>query len=71
LGADTFKEIPTGTMGLYFCFECLAQRLRQLMIGNRKFTMDHNELENELMNFLSALSPWNNIMLTRYVIKNS
>lgn len=43
LGADTFKEVPTGALGLYTYFERLAQGLRQLMTGNRKFTLDHIE----------------------------
>lgn len=39
LGEDTFKELPTGAMGLYTYFERLAQGLRQFMCGNRKFNM--------------------------------
>ncbi|MDZ7265433.1 MAG: FMN-binding glutamate synthase family protein, partial [candidate division KSB1 bacterium] len=46
LGADTFKEIPTGALGLYTYFERLAQGLRQLMAGNRKFTLDHIERDD-------------------------
>ena len=45
-GADTFKEIPTGALGLYTYFERLAQGLRQLMTGNRKFTLDHIERDD-------------------------
>ncbi|MDW7680675.1 MAG: FMN-binding glutamate synthase family protein [bacterium] len=46
MGADTFKEIPTGALGLYTYFERLAQGLRQLMTGNRKFTLDHIERDD-------------------------
>jgi len=46
MGSDTFKEIPTGALGLYTYFERLAQGLRQLMTGNRKFTLDHIERDD-------------------------
>ncbi|MBL7093963.1 FMN-binding glutamate synthase family protein [candidate division KSB1 bacterium] len=46
LGADTFKELPTGALGLYTYFERLAQGLRQLMTGNRKFTLAHVERDD-------------------------
>ncbi len=40
LGNDVFEALPTGALGLYTYYERLAQGLRQLMAGNRKFTMD-------------------------------
>jgi len=40
LGKD-FDDLPTGGIGVYTYFERLAQGLRQLMAGNRKFTLDH------------------------------
>ena len=41
LGDDLFEKIPTGALGLYTYYERLAQGLRQLMAGSRKFTMEH------------------------------
>lgn len=41
LGADGFAKIPTGALGLYTYYERLAQGLRQLMAGNRKFAMKY------------------------------
>jgi len=41
LGNDEFEKIPTGAIGLYTYYERLAQGLRQLMCGSRKFTLDH------------------------------
>jgi len=41
LGNDEFEKIPAGALGLYTYYERLAQRLRQLMAGNRKFSLDH------------------------------
>jgi glutamate synthase domain-containing protein 2 len=38
---DRFKEMPTGAIGLYTYMERLAQGLRQLMCGNRKFGLDY------------------------------
>ncbi|MFB0564827.1 MAG: FMN-binding glutamate synthase family protein [Candidatus Aminicenantaceae bacterium] len=38
---ERFKEIPTGAMGLYSYFQRLSQGLRQLMAGNRKFTLEY------------------------------
>ena len=40
VGPDRFKELPTGAMGVYTYFERLAQGIRQLMAGNRKFNLD-------------------------------
>jgi glutamate synthase domain-containing protein 2 len=41
LGNDEFEKLPTGAIGLYTYYERLAQGLRQLMAGNRKFTMNN------------------------------
>jgi len=37
LGNDEFENLPAGALGLYTYYERLAQGLRQLMAGNRKF----------------------------------
>jgi len=36
-----FDEIPTGAMGLYTYLQRLAQGMRQLMCGSRKFALDY------------------------------
>jgi glutamate synthase domain-containing protein 2 len=41
LGADEYKRIPAGAIGLYTYYERLAQGLRQLMCGARKFSLEH------------------------------
>ena len=41
LGNDAFENIPCGALGLYTFYERLAQGLRQLMAGNRKFSMSY------------------------------
>jgi len=41
LGNETFERLPTGAIGLYTYYERLAQGLRQLMAGNRKFGLEH------------------------------
>ncbi|MBL7960040.1 FMN-binding glutamate synthase family protein [bacterium] len=41
LGNDEFEKVPAGALGLYTYYERLAQGLRQLMAGSRKFTLDH------------------------------
>ena len=41
LGDEVFEAVPTGALGLYTYFERLAQGLRQLMAGSRKFAMAH------------------------------
>lgn len=41
LGDSEFEKIPTGALGLYTYYERLAQGLRQLMAGSRKFGIDH------------------------------
>ncbi|MGQ9464130.1 MAG: FMN-binding glutamate synthase family protein [bacterium] len=40
LGKD-FDKLPTGALGVYTYIERLAQGLRQLMCGNRKFSLDY------------------------------
>ncbi len=41
LGSEAFEKIPTGAIGLYTYYERLAQGLRQLMCGARKFDLSH------------------------------
>jgi glutamate synthase domain-containing protein 2 len=41
LGLEQFDALPTGAIGLYTYYERLAQGLRQLMAGGRKFSMRH------------------------------
>jgi glutamate synthase domain-containing protein 2 len=41
LGDEEFEKIPTGAIGLYTYYERLAQGLRQLMCGARKFDLSH------------------------------
>jgi glutamate synthase domain-containing protein 2 len=41
VGDDAFEELPTGAIGLYTYYERLAQGLRQLMCGSRKFGVEH------------------------------
>jgi len=41
LGDAEFEKLPTGAIGLYTYYERLAQGLRQLMAGSRKFTTAH------------------------------
>lgn len=41
LGDDAFEKLPTGAIGLYTYYERLAQGLRQLMCGSRKFALEH------------------------------
>jgi len=38
---ERFNEIPTGAMGLFTYFGRLSQGLRQLMAGNRKFSLEY------------------------------
>ena len=39
LGEEAFNQVPTGAIGLYTYYERLAQGLRQLMCGARKFNL--------------------------------
>ncbi len=41
LGDEEFSRIPTGAIGLYTYYERLAQGLRQLMCGSRKFALEY------------------------------
>ncbi len=41
LGDKEFEKIPPGAIGLYTYYERLAQGLRQLMCGSRKFALEH------------------------------
>jgi glutamate synthase domain-containing protein 2 len=41
MGDTEFDKIPTGALGLYTYYERLAQGLRQLMAGARKFNLDY------------------------------
>jgi glutamate synthase domain-containing protein 2 len=41
LGDEEFEQLPTGALGLYTYYERLAQGLRQLMAGSRKFSVTH------------------------------
>jgi hypothetical protein len=52
LGDMEFEKIPTGALGLYTYYERLAQGLRQLMAGSRKFSMEHLS-----RNDIAALTP--------------
>ena len=40
LGDEVFETLPAGALGLYTYYERLAQGLRQLMAGSRKFSAD-------------------------------
>ena len=40
LGAEAFETLPPGALGLYTYYERLAQGLRQLMAGSRKFDVE-------------------------------
>ncbi len=52
LGDDAFEKLPTGAIGLYTYYERLAQGLRQLMAGSRKFGVDYMTRDD-----LVALTP--------------
>ena len=41
LGDTVFETLPAGALGLYTYYERLAQGLRQLMAGSRKFSLEH------------------------------
>lgn len=38
---EVFEKVPTGALGLYTYYERLAQGLRQLMAGSRKFALNY------------------------------
>jgi glutamate synthase domain-containing protein 2 len=52
LGDKEFESLPTGAVGLYTYYERIAQGLRQLMAGSRKFALEHMTRED-----LVALTP--------------
>lgn len=52
LGDKEFDKLPTGAIGLYTYYERLAQGLRQLMAGSRKFALQYMS-----RNDLAALTP--------------
>ena len=52
LGNDDFEKLPTGAIGLYTYYERLAQGLRQLMAGSRKFSLEYMSRDD-----LAALTP--------------
>jgi glutamate synthase domain-containing protein 2 len=52
LGDKEFEELPAGALGLYTYYERLAQGLRQLMAGSRKFATEHIS-----RNDIAALTP--------------
>ncbi len=41
LGDKEFEKLPTGALGLYTYYERLAQGLRQIMAGSRKFALEY------------------------------
>ena len=41
LGEEKFAELPTGALGLYTYYERLAQGVKQLLCGSRKFALEH------------------------------
>jgi glutamate synthase domain-containing protein 2 len=52
LGDSAFERLPTGAIGLYTYYERLAQGLRQLMCGARKFATEYISRDD-----LAALTP--------------
>ena len=52
LGDKEFEKIPAGAIGLYTYYERLAQGLRQLMAGSRKFSLEHISRDD-----LASLTP--------------
>jgi hypothetical protein len=52
LGDAEFESLPTGAIGLYTYYERLAQGLRQLMAGSRKFATNFMSRDD-----LGALTP--------------
>jgi glutamate synthase domain-containing protein 2 len=46
LGDTVFETLPAGALGLYTYYERLAQGLRQLMAGSRKFSVDYIRRED-------------------------
>ena len=46
LGDSAFEKLPAGALGLYTYYERLAQGLRQLMAGSRKFALEYIERDD-------------------------
>jgi hypothetical protein len=51
-GNKTYGELPTSAIGLYTYYQRLAQGLRQLMAGERKFALEHITRDD-----IAALTP--------------
>jgi len=49
---DRFKKLPTGAIGFYTYYQRVAQGLRQLMCGARKFSLEHISRDD-----IAALTP--------------
>ena len=49
---DRYRQIPTGAIGLYTYYQRVAQGLRQLMCGARKFALEHISRDD-----IAALTP--------------
>ena len=49
---DRFAKIPTGAIGIYTYYQRVAQGLRQLMCGARKFSLQHISRDD-----IAALTP--------------
>jgi len=49
---DRFRKIPTGAIGIYTYYQRVAQGLRQLMCGARKFALQHVSRDD-----IAALTP--------------
>ena len=49
---DRFRKIPAGAIGLYTYYQRVAQGLRQLMCGARKFSLEHIRRDD-----IAALTP--------------
>ncbi|MCX6646355.1 MAG: FMN-binding glutamate synthase family protein [bacterium] len=52
LGDAEFEKLPTGAIGLYTYYERLAQGLRQMMAGSRRFALEYMSRDD-----LAALTP--------------
>jgi glutamate synthase domain-containing protein 2 len=52
LGEEEFARVPAGALGLYTYYERLAQGLRQLIAGSRKFALEHLSRDD-----LASLTP--------------
>ena len=52
LGDDAFDKLPPGALGLFTYYERLAQGLRQLMAGSRRFALEYMTRDD-----LAALTP--------------